>query len=241
MGLCPGERQLESAPARYVTRVHRLGVGDRFTAFDPEQALEAEAEIVEVSRNAVRCRIDAPHSARAVPRFDITLIQALGKGDKPERVIRDATALGVRRVVFIDSARVVARVSSESRRRRWRQVAVDSSRQCGRADMPGIEGPISLRKALAEWASEDALRLVLDPSAVRSLGDRLRDWTVARPLIVLIGPEGGFDTAEHAVAADARFEAVSLGPFVLRTETAVTACLGAIVSHASFASLDQRG
>lgn len=229
-GLCPGERQLEPAPARYVTRVHRLRVGDRFTAFDPEQALEAEAEIVEVSRNAVRCRISAPRSSRAVPRFDITLVQALGKGDKPERVIRDATALGVRRIVFIDTARVVAR-ASDSRRGRWRQVAVDSSRQCGRADIPGIEGPIRFRDALAGWASKDALRLVLDPRAVRSLGDRLREWTPAHPLLVLIGPEGGFDTAEHAAATDARFEPVSLGPFILRTETAVTACLGAIVSH----------
>jgi 16S rRNA (uracil1498-N3)-methyltransferase len=155
--LAPGDHVLERATAKYVVRVHRLGKGDRFIVFDPEQVLEADAEIIEATPKRVRCRIDEVRRSDAVPRFDLTLFQAIGKGDKPDRVIKDATALGARRIVFVQSSRVVVQIpdGSSRHRGRWRVIAVEAARQSGRGDIPEIEGPIALRAALEERAPTD--------------------------------------------------------------------------------------
>jgi 16S rRNA (uracil1498-N3)-methyltransferase len=92
--LSAGERELEPAIARYLVRVHRLRVGDVFVAFDPEAGVEADAELLTADKR-VRVRIGAPRPARVTAPLPVTLLWALGKGDKPESVIRDATALGV--------------------------------------------------------------------------------------------------------------------------------------------------
>jgi 16S rRNA (uracil1498-N3)-methyltransferase len=230
--LAQGEVVIDRDVANYVTRVHRLGPGDAFVAFDPEGRTEADATIVSVSRN-VRCRLERVRPSTSVARTGITVVQAIGKGDKPERVVRDATALGVERVVFCVSRRTVARPGDRSRVRhdRWRAIAVDASRQCGRGDVPVIEGPVPFDDAIAAECSRPALRLCLAPQATTSLVETIRGWRPGEPITVMIGPEGGFDDAELAAAEARGFARVSFGPFVLRTEIASVAVLGALLSR----------
>jgi 16S rRNA (uracil1498-N3)-methyltransferase len=230
--IAPGAVVLDSDTARYVTRVHRLGVGDSFIAFDPEARLEADAHITSVNRS-VRCDLERVRPATAVAKTGVTLVQALGKGDKPERVVRDATALGVERIVFCVSSRTVARPGERtpSRLARFRAVAVEACRQSGRGDAPLVEGPVPLSEALASDGSTAAVRLCLDTRATTSLAAALGEWRPDRPLTVLVGPEGGFDETEIRAATDAGFVLVRLGDFVLRTETAAVAVLGALVAQ----------
>jgi 16S rRNA (uracil1498-N3)-methyltransferase len=228
--LLAGEVTLDRDAGHYVTRVHRLGPGDVFVAFDPDTRTEADATIVSVGR-AVRCRLERVRPSTTVARTGITLVQAIGKGDKPERVVRDATALGVERVVFCVSRRTVARPGDRARARqdRWRAVAIDASRQCGRGDVPVVEGPVSFDDAIAAESSRPTLRVCLAPRAAASLVETVRGWRQGEPITVMIGPEGGFEDAELA-AADARgFARVSFGRFVLRTEIASVAVLGALL------------
>lgn len=222
-----------------MSRVHRLRDGDHFVAFDPEARVEADVEILAAS-GAVRCRVGALRPSTKVSRTGLTLLQVMGKGDKPDQVIRDATVLGAERVVLLESSRGVVRVPeerSESRRARWRSVALEAARQSGRGDVPSIEGPSSFDAALALAAAGPAHRVVLLPGAPVGLLGALGDWRPGNALFVLVGPEGGFDAGEEQRALDAGFVAVSLGELVLRTETAAVAALGVIAALASSRSL----
>lgn len=229
--LVGGERLLDDAASRYLLRVHRLGAGDRFIAFDPDAALQAEGNVVAARGRRALCRFGEPGPASHVPGFEVTLLQGLGKGDRFDRVVRDATALGVRSVIAVETARSMVDLGDRAaaRRERWRTIAVEAARQSGRGDAPRIEGPLRLGEALG--ARADALRLVLDPEASASLAVRLQDWSPAQPLVLLVGPEGGLSPEELAEARAAGFSPARFGEFVLRTETAATAVLGAVVAR----------
>lgn len=233
VGLEPGEIELDAAQARYVARVHRLGPGDCFVAFDPERRLEADARIVRRDKRAVRCELSEPRPATALPPASVTLIQALGKGDKADRVVRDATALGVSRLVFVTSERTVVALSDRAsdRRRRWRTIAVEAARQSGRGDLPEILGPLDVRDALDRCGPEPCCRLILDPRAIQRLAEALAPVAPAGAVALAIGPEGGWSAEERAAFEAAGYQPVTLGRFVLRTETAAAAALGAVVSR----------
>ena len=230
--LAAGERELPEAEARYVARVHRLGPGDGIIVFDPEARAEADAEILSTGRS-VKCRIGAVRAATRLPRLRVELWQALGKSDKPESVVRDATALGVARVVFVETARTVVRLAdrAESRRKRWRAVAIDAARQSGRGDVPEIQGPIPLGQALALRAKTvDPLPgICLSPTALVGFGAAVAQ-AAGGGILLFVGPEGGFDAVELEEIGRGGFGFARLGEFVLRTELAAVAALGAILA-----------
>jgi 16S rRNA (uracil1498-N3)-methyltransferase len=219
--------------------VHRLSAGDSFLAFDPEVRTEADVRIVSLGREVV-CEVGEVRAARAVAKAAVTLLQAMGKGDKPEQIVRDATALGVTRLVFVYSARSVPRARAERaepdgakddgashKAKRYRAVAVEAARQSGRGDIPVLEGPLSFDDALN---GASGLRLCLSPASGTTFVAALSGWQPGEPLTVLIGPEGGLDDAELVRARDSGFTLASFGDFVLRTETAAVAVLGAIAA-----------
>lgn len=226
-----GERVLDEAASRYVLRVHRLRAGDELVLFDPDAALEADAVIVSVDARRARCRLSQPRSAARRGELPVVLLQALGKGDKPEDVIRAATALGVRRVVLVETERSVVRLAERAagRRDRWREVAAQAARQSGRGDVPAIDGPLSLAAALE--SAEAELRIVLAPDAEQPLLDLVSAAPRDAVLAVLIGPEGGFSDVELALAEAHGFRRARLGPLVLRTEVAATAVVGALLAQ----------
>jgi len=228
-----GERPLSQSVFRYVVRVHRLRPGDRFVAFDPEAQLEADAELTRVSRYEARCRLTGPKPARRVSALRATLMQGLGKGSKPDRVVRDATALGVEELVFVETEHTIVRpgVGGAERADRWRSISLESARQCGRGDVPRIEGPIELASALARLVGRGGPRLCLRAGAATRLHDALEQWEPSQPITLLVGPEGGLGGRELSRANECGFTLVSLGPFVLRTETAATAALGALAAR----------
>lgn len=236
--LAEGEVVLDEASSRYVARVHRLDVGASLVLFDPETRTEADARVTEVAANTarargVRCAVFGVRPATAVPTSHVTLVQGLGKGDKPEQVVRDATALGASRLVFAQSARsvVIAGERGNAKRRRWHAVAAQSARQSGRGDVPIIDGPMPLKEALGALLGVDC-RLCLAPGGATTLGHALSLRPSGASLAVLIGPEGGFEDAELDSVREAGFSVVSFGGLVLRTETAAVAALGAILAFA---------
>jgi 16S rRNA (uracil1498-N3)-methyltransferase len=234
--LAEGRVVLPEATGRYVSRVHRLSTGGAFVAFDPEARTEADAVIAAVGRE-VSCDVGPVRAARAVAKTAVTLLQAMGKGDKPEQIVRDATALGVTRLVFVYSARSVPRARAERdgkddggshKAKRYRAVAVEAARQSGRGDIPVLDGPLSFDDALN--GARDGLRLCLSPASGKTFVAALSAWQSGEPLTVLIGPEGGLDDAELVRARDSGFTLAAFGDFVLRTETAAVAVLGAIAA-----------
>lgn len=214
--LAAGERDLDAEQSKYVVRVHRLRAGDAFVAFDPKRAIEADGEVL--SRD--RVRIGEPRPAPAAAR-SVTWIHACPKGDKPDAIVRDATELGATKIIFVHTARIVAKPPA-SRVERWTRIAREAARQCGRADAPEVALEATWDAALAV---EAVTRVCLDPR-----GAPLRD-VLARAkgsIAFAAGPEGGFTDAEIAAAEKRGFVTCKLGAFVMRTETVPSAVLGAL-------------
>jgi 16S rRNA (uracil1498-N3)-methyltransferase len=235
--LVSGELLLDRRASRYVARVHRLSAGDSVVLFDPAAALEATATVLEVGRGGVRCQVRDVRAAQLRGVRPVTLLQGIGKADKLDAIIRDATELGATRVVAVQTARSVVRLdgagtdaSERSSRRleRWKRIAREAARQCGRGDAPDIQGPVDLGSALALASDERAVMVCLWERAERPLGPILR-LAHATPLVLLIGPEGGLEEEEVEMARRAGFVSATLGPLILRTETVAAAVLGAVL------------
>jgi 16S rRNA (uracil1498-N3)-methyltransferase len=228
--LAPGRLVLDDEAASYVARVHRCAVGERLALFDPARALVGEATVAS-SRPKVVLEVTSVGPAPR-PRRAVTLVQGHAKADKVDAVLRDATELGVTRVVVTATERAVVRVSPDKvaeRLARLGRVAVQAARQCGRADVPTLELASSLREALAALGDqgEGALRVALEPTAERTLGALYRDARADAELTLVVGPEGGLTEGELALAASAGFERARFGAWIMRTETVCAAALGA--------------
>jgi 16S rRNA (uracil1498-N3)-methyltransferase len=230
-GLKSGDRELDPKAAHYLRDVLRLRSGEAFIAFDPDAQLEADATLGDSAQACLHCSLGVPRAAARVKSSGIVLVQALGKGDKTEQVVRSATALGVAELHLVESARSVARVGdrSDTKRARLESIALDAARQSLRGDVPQIVGPHAFELELAAWRERAGLKLCLAPGAPHTLRSRTRGWTVGSPIALLVGPEGGFTDDEILSAEQAGFVATRFGELVLRTEIAGVAALGALL------------
>jgi 16S rRNA (uracil1498-N3)-methyltransferase len=224
-----GEQALDRDASNYVLRVHRVRPGQSLVLFDPIRGTEAVATLMRATAKAATCRIEAIVDSQAVPTHAVTLLQALSKGDKVDRVISDATALGASGIVVVSTSRCVVsfeEVQYEARSRRWQRIAAQSARQCGRGNVPTICGPLEFDASLLR-IEHCSLRLVMSPEAPTPLSALLARQAL-QPVAVFIGPEGGLVPDEERKLEAKGFTAVRLGGFTLRTETAATAVLGVL-------------
>jgi 16S rRNA (uracil1498-N3)-methyltransferase len=243
-----GDFALAREAAVYVARVHRLAPGDMLTLFDPERAIEAEARIVAIAAGVrhVTVRVAAVRPAEVRAPRPVTLVQALGKGDKMDAIVRDATELGATRIAPVIAERSVVRPEeSTARVERWRRIAIEAARQCGRGDVPRIVAPVPLLEAISAQARERANEgsseraneasnerrwgVCLVPGAVNALGAALRELDPRASVTIVVGPEGGLSPAEIAACEAQGWASAGLGPLVLRTETVCAAVLGALL------------
>lgn len=200
--------------ARHIAAVLRLRPGTRITAFDGGR--EADAELRAVGEAGVVARLtSAPRASRRI--VEVTLLQGLARGPRMDAVVRMATEVGVTAIVPVVTSRSLPAPGSE-RVARWERIARDAARQCGRADIPAVGPAAGLDAALALLGPVDLL-VVPWEQEVRPIGEAIAGTRFVTSA-VLIGPEGGLVAAEVAAARAAGGVTVSLGPLVLRTETA---------------------
>ena len=157
----------------------------------------------------------------------ITLWQAPCRGDRMDHVIEKATELGVSRIVPWVASRAVVRLEgqrAEQRRVHWRAVARSACEQSGRNRVPEIEAPQTLAGLIAHCPA-DALKLALRPDASARLAD-LRVQPAAA--VIAVGPEGGMTNEEETTLEHAGFLSLSLGPRILRADTAGPACIATL-------------
>jgi 16S rRNA (uracil1498-N3)-methyltransferase len=197
--------------------------------FDPDRALEADGQITAIDKTSVTLTVSEVRPASLRPARRLTLLQATCKNDKFDAIVRDATELGATRVVPVIAERSVGRPAG-GRAERWRRIAVEAARQCGRGDAPAISSPMELGEAVQIFASgEEVTAFCLDPTAESGLGPLLGGLAPEVELVFLVGPEGGLSPAEIEACAAAGVKRVSLGPLVLRAETVCAAVLGAVM------------
>jgi 16S rRNA (uracil1498-N3)-methyltransferase len=230
VGLSSGASEAPPELVRYVCVVHRIASGAPFVAFDPTARLEADAHLAVDGERAV-LHVGPLRTAAVVATRSLSIVQGFAKADKCDAIVRDATELGATALWITTMARSVARpvaAKRGAREERWRRIAAEAARQCGRGDSPRVAVCDSLDAALRELAPS-VIGFVLWENAKAPLGPALVDAIrVERPLAFVVGPEGGLTDHEVATCRARGFEAYSLGPFVLRTETVVSAVLGAV-------------
>jgi 16S rRNA (uracil1498-N3)-methyltransferase len=221
--------ELPAAVVHHACRVLRLREGDTIVLFNG-QGGEYRARLAGAPHTGagLQAELIGFDPIEREPWLRITLIQALATSDKIDWVIEKAVELGVARVIVGATARSTARLDPARQARRlqhWRELAIAACCQCGRNRPMPVLAAGSLAEALAQVADADT-RWILDPAALRSLPTaHLESPTVA----LAIGPEGGFDAAETQLAAQAGFAPISLGPRILRTETAGLAAAAALL------------
>ena len=219
-----GSVELPSAVAHHIERVLRLADGDRVTLFDGS-GREIEARLEKAGRT-LRAQLGASSEPVRESPLRITLMQCLAASDKMDWIVQKAVELGVTRIQPVASRRAVVRLAGDRAQRRiehWQQIAVAACEQCGRNRIPEVLPLLTLPQAVG---AVDGQRLLLHPDGGVPL--RQAGLQADAPISLLIGPEGGFDEEELATARSGGFTSVTLGPRVLRTETAGVAILGAL-------------
>lgn len=237
MALASGAQlALPDGPARHLARVLRLGAGDALRLFDGRGG-EFEAVIDSVRRDEVSVRVGAHHDVERESPLRIVLLQGIARGEKMDLILQKATELGAYCFVPVKMARSTVRLDERTalaRQQHWQAVVASACEQSGRNAVPGVAAPATLEQCLGQASG---LRLLLAPGAdSQSLSALLAGVTSAGHLPerveLLVGPEGGFDSAETEAALAAGFQSCRLGPRVLRTETAGLAALAALQSLA---------
>jgi 16S rRNA (uracil1498-N3)-methyltransferase len=207
---------LDACETRHA-QVRRLAAGSTVVVFDGVGSSHL-AKVERISRRAVELTLlqRLPERSGESP-LDMTLAVALLKADKLDTVIEKATELGVCRVILFASRYSLGR-PSPARLARWRQIAIAAAKQCERTVIPRIEGPVDLTAVLREPAS---CRLLLWEDGDREQATDLASISLAPDrATLLVGPEGGFAADEVASARAAGWLPISLGPRILRAETA---------------------
>jgi 16S rRNA (uracil1498-N3)-methyltransferase len=220
-----GAAELRGDEARHLTRVLRVETGQRFEISDNQNAYLAE--IAEAKGERVVFHVLEAIAPVPLP-VRITLCAAIVKFDRFEWMIEKATELGVERILPVEATRTERGLFEASRKRseRWARIARESSQQSRRVKIPEILPAVRLEECLRETGEH---RYFLDEGAAPPLVREIpaeRSDTVA----LLIGPEGGWTEAERASAVGAGWCPVSLGPLVLRAETAAAAAIAVVIN-----------
>ncbi|MFW6437833.1 MAG: RsmE family RNA methyltransferase, partial [Armatimonadota bacterium] len=219
--------RVTGSDAHHLLNVLRVGLGDTFTIVD-ERGAEREATVTEAREHSLSARRGEARRTPAEPRLKLTLYHGLPRASRYETALRMCTELGVSGFVPVLSAKSVVRLSGGALNRkqeRWQRIVEEAAKQCGRTQIPEVVLPMAWGDALRHFRASKAPGVMpsagLAGSDAPSLGESaagLPDDTDA--LALFIGPESGFDLAEESTARDAGVTLVTMGPRILRTETA---------------------
>ena len=216
---------LPEAAANHAVRVLRLREGDAVTLFNGDG--HDYSGQIRLGKREARVQVARADAVDNESPLAITLVQAIARGEKMDLILQKATELGVVRILPVSSDRTEVRLDEDRADKRilhWQRVLESACEQCGRAQVPQIESPLTLERAARLLADEADAKLVLHPEGGRPLSQ----VAVGAAATIAIGPEGGFSERDLAVLDQAGFQRITLGPRVLRTETAGLAAIAAL-------------
>lgn len=221
--LSPGTILLEGDEAKHLATVRRFGVGDHVVLFNGD-GREYPARIIEVGKRQVSMTVETSTAPNRERHFPLTVAAAIPKGDRCDFLLEKLVELGVSTFIPLVTERSVV-IPKPEKTEKWERAVIEASKQCGRNLLMRIELPLSW-EALLKKPADSASRFVLHT------GPGLTPLTqMSEPVTIAIGPEGGLSEKEIAHSLEAGWQLRTLGPRVLRMETAAIAAAVRIESE----------
>lgn len=215
----------------HIRKVLRLVPGDNIVVCDGEKS-DYEAVIEEIKPDYVRARIKCINTSNTEPLVEVSLFQGIPKSDKMDYIIQKCVELGVNRIVPVVTERTIVRIENgkagAAKTERWQRIALEAAKQCNRGIIPRVEQPVGFEEALGlslkaqisiipyEYEQKNGIRTFITGKEIERIG-------------VFIGPEGGFSEKEIDKAVEEGIIPVTLGPRILRTETAGVAVMAILM------------
>lgn len=230
----PAEFTLSPEESHHLVVVNRARAGAAVVVFDG-RGREWSCELTSDRKNAAVLRVTSALPARTLP-YDVTLAQALPKGPGMDAIVRKATEIGAARIVPLESERTQVHLEgdrSDKKIEKWHTAALEAAKQCGNPFVPEVT-PVQNASAFMAAARDYDLKLIASLHAgAKSLKPVLAAFRMAHGraphrVLWLVGPEGDFSPLEMAVATQHGFEPITLGPLVLRCETAAVYALSVL-------------
>lgn len=227
------EIRIEGADVNHIRNVLRMPAGEQITVSAGEEKKEYRCEITQLEETYVLARIMWVEESDTELPSKICLLQGLPKGDKMELIIQKCVELGVTEIIPVQTRRAVVKLDKkkeEAKLRRWNAIAESAAKQSKRTIIPRVGEVLSMKEALA-YASGFDKKLI--PYELAEGMETTREiFAGIRPgqsVAVFIGPEGGFEEQEIALAKENDFFPITLGKRILRTETAGMAVLSVLM------------
>jgi len=208
---------LDEDETRHLRDVLRLKVGEGANVFDGEgREFECRIDSIEKRQTKLSILKEATPASPESP-LDLTLAAVLLKGDKLDLVVQKAVELGVNRFIPMTSVRCDVKAADPSKRAaRWRRIAMEATKQCGRARLMQIEDVVDFRELIDRTSGEDLTRIHFSERD----GESFDAVEGAKKILAFIGPEGGWDDVEIQKATAAGIISITFGGRILKADTA---------------------
>ena len=214
--------------ARHATRVLRMKTGEACELFADGKRFAGE--VASIGEDGVQVRITGEMPSTEA-RLRITLYQGLPKADKMELIVQKSVELGAASVVPVAMSRCVVQLDAKDGRKkqeRWQKIAREACKQSGRCEMMQVLEPISFKQLLQRLPQHEAAIVPWEDARGYSLARFHQEHPDVTDLAIVIGPEGGMSEDEIARMKEAACQSVTLGPRILRTETAGLCAMSAL-------------
>ena len=221
MSLTTGEVvNLPRDKAHYISHVLRMRTGDAIKLFN-NLGDEFESKIIEISKKSAQIEIEESRRSNNESPLTINLCLAVAKGQHMDFSIQKAVELGVKNIIPVISEFSNVKIQDsrmQNKLTHWRNIIISATEQCGRSLLTEVQTPVSF----GEWLSIDVstTRLILHPTSQQTMPN-IKPKLPGNEVTLMIGPEGGFSDIEVEQALANDCQPISLGPRILRTETAV--------------------
>ena len=224
-----GSAVITGEDVKHISKVLRMAPGDKVMLCDGE-GCQYLAEIEDISREQVNLSILSEERCAAEPVQRITLYQGLPKGDKMELIVQKCVELGVTEIVPVAAERSIVKIKPGEfggKRTRYQRVAYEAAKQCGRGIIPEVTELVTFKSA--DMSRHDLIIIAYEDERGNPLKSLLKANPKAKDIAIIIGPEGGLERSEVDMLTQKGGAAVTLGPRILRTETAGMAALAMIL------------
>ncbi|HHW30204.1 MAG TPA: 16S rRNA (uracil(1498)-N(3))-methyltransferase [Clostridiaceae bacterium] len=226
---------IKGGDVNHIKNVLRLKKGDIIEVCDGA-GTDYTVKIQQLEPSSIYTEIISSEKSNTEPPLNFTLYQGIPKGDKMDMVIQKCVELGAAKIVPVITCRTIVRFESprdkDKKVLRWRKISLEAAKQCNRGIIPEIGYPMQFEEALEHSAGSDLSLIPYEEETSVGIKKYLTGGGInnrIKNISVFIGPEGGFEKEEVMKACSMGIKPVSLGPRILRTETAGAAVLSIIM------------